>query len=71
MTNQKQEFSFYFNFKRTTNCDPEYLKELYKDELGAEEIIEGILRDKAVWDDSQALTSEQLPPLHALSVTYY
>ncbi|HAS6095405.1 TPA: hypothetical protein I7145_12230 [Vibrio vulnificus] len=40
------EFSFYFNYQRITNCDPEYLKELYKDEENAEEIIEGILRDK-------------------------
>lgn len=53
MTNQKQEFSFYFNFKRITNCEPEYLKELYKDEPNAEEIIEGIFRDKELWDGDQ------------------
>lgn len=50
MTSQKQEFSFYFNFQRITNCDPDYLKELYKDEPNSDEIIEGILRDKAAWD---------------------
>ncbi|EOB4244621.1 hypothetical protein ACIL2N_000370 [Vibrio metschnikovii] len=53
MTNQKQEFSFYFNFKRITNCDPEYLKELYKDDSDGEEIVDGILRDKAIWDGDQ------------------
>lgn len=50
MTSQKQEFSFYFNLQRITNCDPDYLKELYKDEPNSDEIIEGILRDKAIWD---------------------
>lgn len=49
----KPEFSFYFNFQRITNCDPDYLKELYKDEPSAEEIIEGILRDKELWDGDQ------------------
>ncbi|HFQ4860080.1 TPA: hypothetical protein ACGUOR_002096 [Vibrio vulnificus] len=44
------EFSFYFNYQRITNCDPEYLKELYKDEENAEEIIDGILRDKERFD---------------------
>ncbi|MGR2840262.1 hypothetical protein ABMX64_19975 [Vibrio vulnificus] len=51
MANQKQEFSFYFNFQRITNCDPDYLKELYKDEPNSDEIIKGILRDKATWDE--------------------
>ncbi|HDY8024693.1 TPA: hypothetical protein ACGUW2_000003 [Vibrio vulnificus] len=49
------EFSFYFNYQRITNCDPEYLKELYKDEENAEEIIEGILRDKAAWDSKSQI----------------
>lgn len=40
------EFSFYFKHQRITNCDPSYLAELYAEEEGAEEIIEGILRDK-------------------------
>ena len=54
------EFSFYFNYQRITNCDPEYLKELYKDVENGEEIVEGILRDKerleTEQDNSQALT---------------
>lgn len=50
MTSQKQEFSFYFNFQRITNCERAYLEDLYKDEPDADEIIEGILRDKATWD---------------------
>jgi hypothetical protein len=35
------EFSFYFNYQRITNCDPEYLKDLYKDVENGEEIVEG------------------------------
>ncbi|HDG1726541.1 hypothetical protein [Vibrio cholerae] len=44
------EFSFYFNYQRITNCDPEYLKTLYKDVENGDEIIEGILRDKERFD---------------------
>lgn len=51
MTNQKQEFSFYFNFQRITNCKPEYLEELYRDEPDGQQIVEGILRDKEIWDE--------------------
>ncbi|MFA0901898.1 hypothetical protein [Vibrio cholerae] len=44
------EFSFYFNYQRITNCDLEYLKQLYKDVENGGEIIEGILRDKERFD---------------------
>lgn len=47
------EFSFYFKYQRITNCDPSYLAELYAGEEGAEEIIEGILRDKDRWSIEQ------------------
>lgn len=46
------EFSFYFNYQRITNCDPEYLKELYKNFDNGDEIIEGILRDKERFDSN-------------------
>ncbi|WP_165387578.1 hypothetical protein [Vibrio vulnificus] len=44
------EFSFYFNYQRITNCDPDYLRDLYKDAENGEEIVEGILRDKELFD---------------------
>ncbi len=49
------EFSFYFNYQRITNCNPEYLKQLYKDVENGDEIIEGILRDKERFDQENQL----------------
>ena len=51
MNKTKPEFSFYFNFQRITNCDPDYLKELYKGVPDGDEIIRGILIDKKLWDN--------------------
>ena len=48
------EFSFYFNYQRITNCEPEYLAELYDGIEGADEIIQGILDSKARWDEKNS-----------------
>lgn len=59
MTNQKQEFSFYFNGQRITDCSIGNLQSLYEDNPDAQEIIESILRDKSTWIESLVLQNQE------------
>ena len=46
-------FSFYFNYQLITDCSIENLHRLYQGIEGGDEIIEGILRDKEIFESEQ------------------
>ena len=69
MYNQNQEFSFYFNGQRITDCSIENLQLLYKDVEESQEIIETILKDKSAWVESQVLLKQERAKIRRSELT--